>query len=171
MPCWGLKMVVLKTQGNIIMNLHVLFLFNKLYLYVCFCYITVSHSLLKGSSWLWSYSSWIYSYLWNQCLTSLKLPVRIRAQAEVLSIPHYEIKCVSYLQQSGRLFFPVTSISSTNKIDRQYISDILLKVSVNTISLIILLNYFRTKRYDKGFILVHSCLMNINNSIHSFTVA
>jgi len=40
-------MVVLKTQGNIIMNPHVLFLLKKLYLYVYFCYITVSHFFIK----------------------------------------------------------------------------------------------------------------------------
>ena len=28
-------------------------------------------------SWLWSYCSWIYNYLCNQCLSSLKLWVRI----------------------------------------------------------------------------------------------
>jgi hypothetical protein len=30
-----------------------------------------------GPSWLWSYSSWIYNYLCNQCLSPLKLWVRI----------------------------------------------------------------------------------------------
>ena len=29
------------------------------------------HNVLKGSSWLWSYSSWIYNYLCNQCLSLL----------------------------------------------------------------------------------------------------
>ena len=28
-----------------------------------------------GPSLLWSYGSWIYNYLWNQCLSSLKLRV------------------------------------------------------------------------------------------------
>jgi hypothetical protein len=164
MPWWGLIIVVLKMQGNIIMNLHVLFLFNKLYLYVCFCYITVSHSLLKWSSWLWSHSDWIYSYLCNQSL----LPVPVR-------IPFKAMRCRYHIMWSNlsvtcnrSVVFPVTPISSINKIDRQDISDILLKASLNTISLILLLsNYFRTKRYDQGFILVHSCLMNINNFIHS----
>jgi len=29
-----------------------------------------------GLSWSWSYGSWIYNYLCNQCLSSLKLWVR-----------------------------------------------------------------------------------------------
>jgi len=29
-----------------------------------------------GPSWCWSYASWIYNYLCNQCLSSLMLWVR-----------------------------------------------------------------------------------------------
>jgi len=28
---------------------------------------------LEGLSWLWSYGSWIYNYLCNQCLSPLKM--------------------------------------------------------------------------------------------------
>jgi hypothetical protein len=32
----------------------------------------------KGPSWSWSYGSWIYNYLCNQCLSPLMLRVRIQ---------------------------------------------------------------------------------------------
>jgi len=32
---------------------------------------------IGGSSWPWSYGSWIYNYLCNQCLSPLKLWDRI----------------------------------------------------------------------------------------------
>jgi len=40
-------------------------------------YISVLRYLLDppGPSWLWSYGSWIYNYLCNQCLSQLKLSV------------------------------------------------------------------------------------------------
>jgi len=38
--------------------------------------------LYSGQSyWLWSYGSWIYDYLCNQCLSLLKLWVRILLMA------------------------------------------------------------------------------------------
>jgi hypothetical protein len=49
---------------------------------------------------------------------------------EVYSIQHYVIKFVSDLRQVW--FFPV---SSTNKTDRHDITEILLKVALNTISI------------------------------------
>ena len=50
------------------------------------------------------------------------------AHGEVYSIQHYVIKCVSHLRHvSG------TPVSSTNKTDRHYITEILLKVALNTI--------------------------------------
>ena len=47
--------------------------------------------LKYGQSWSWSYGSWIYNYLCNQCLSPLKLWVRIPL---VYSIQHY-VKSVS----------------------------------------------------------------------------
>jgi hypothetical protein len=43
--------------------------------------------LYSLSSWLWSYGSWIYNYLCNQCLSPLVLWVRIsiRARCKTLS--------------------------------------------------------------------------------------
>ena len=57
------------------------------------------------------------------------------AHGEVHSIQYYVIKFVSDLQQVA--FYPGTSVSSTNKPDRQDITEILLKVALNTITLIL----------------------------------
>ena len=51
----------------------------------------------------------------------------------VYSIQHYVIKFVSALRRSG------TPISSTNKADRHEIAEILLKVALNTLTLILTL--------------------------------
>ena len=56
---------------------------------------------------------------------------------EVYSIQHYVIKFVSEVQQ--------VMVSSTNKTDRHDIIEILLKVSLNTITLTIL--DFHNKKY------------------------
>jgi hypothetical protein len=56
------------------------------------------------------------------------------AHGKVYWIQHYVIKFVSDLRQvSG--FFGLTPVSSTNKTDRHYITEILLKVALNTITL------------------------------------
>ena len=54
-------------------------------------------------------------------------------QGEVYSIQIYVIKFVSGLQQVGG-FFPGTPVSSTNKTDHNDITEILLKVALNTIT-------------------------------------
>jgi hypothetical protein len=53
---------------------------------------------------------------------------------EVYSIQHYVIKCVSDLRQVGG-FFSGTPVTSTNKTDRNDITEILLKVALNTMTL------------------------------------
>jgi len=35
-------------------------------------------TILKGPSWSWSYGSWSYNYLCNQCLSPLTLWVQIQ---------------------------------------------------------------------------------------------
>ena len=52
---------------------------------------------------------------------------------EVYSIQHYVIKFVSDLRQVS-CFFPGILVSSTNKTDCQDITEILLKVALNTIN-------------------------------------
>jgi hypothetical protein len=52
----------------------------------------------------------------------------------VYSIQHYVIKFVSDLRQVGG--YPGTPVSSTNKTDCHDITEILLKVALNTITLL-----------------------------------
>ena len=49
------------------------------------------------------------------------------------SIKYYVIKFVSDLRQVGGFFPPDTQVSYTNKTDRHDITEILLKVALNTI--------------------------------------
>jgi len=39
---------------------------------------------LQGPSWPWSYGSWSYNYLCNQCLSPLMLWVRISIRARFI---------------------------------------------------------------------------------------
>ena len=59
-------------------------------------------------------------------------PCPISAYRQVYSIQHYVIKFVNDLRQIGG-FLRVLRFSSTNKTDRRDITDILLKVALNTI--------------------------------------
>jgi hypothetical protein len=71
------------------------------YIYWTFMFSLVSIKF-KASSWSWSYGSWIYNYLCNQCLSPPKLWVRIALMTihdDVYSIQHYVIKFVSDLWQ------------------------------------------------------------------------
>jgi hypothetical protein len=79
----------------------------------------------KGPSWLWSYGSWIY-YLCNQCLSPMMLWVRISIRARCTTLCD---KVCQWLA-TDRWFPPV---SSTNKTYRHDITEILLKVALNTI--------------------------------------
>ena len=54
--------------------------------------------LVEGLSWSWEYSSWIYNCLCNQCISPLKLLVRIPFGKGVLEKQHYVIKFVSDLR-------------------------------------------------------------------------
>jgi hypothetical protein len=76
-------------------------------------------------SWLWSYSSWIYNY--NVPVQSVPKVVSLNpVHGEVYSIQHHVIKFVCDLWQvSGFL---------TNKTDHHDITEILLKVPLNTIN-------------------------------------
>jgi hypothetical protein len=67
--------------------------------------------------------------LFNQCLSQITSWVRILLRRCVLD-KHYVIKFIR-----GRLFFPGTSVSPTNKNDRHDITAILLKVTFNTMAL------------------------------------
>jgi hypothetical protein len=89
----------------------------------------LNKSVLEGPSWLWSYGSWIYDYLCNQFLSPLMLWVRISIRARCTTLCD---KNGQWLV-TGRWFSPGTPVSSTNKTDHHYITEILLKVALNTI--------------------------------------
>jgi hypothetical protein len=96
-------------------------------------YLMTVRWLLNGPSWSWWYVSWIYNYLLcNQCLPPIKLWVRTRSWRGVLDTTLCDKVC-KWLA-TGLWFPPVTPVSSTNKTDRHEITEILLKVTVNTIS-------------------------------------
>ena len=74
-------------------------------------------------------SSWQYNYLCNQCLSPLMLWVSIRARCTTLCD-----KVCQWLA-TGQWFSPGSLVSSTNKTDLLDITEILLKVALNTITL------------------------------------
>ena len=77
------------------------------------CYVSIN---LIGNgirvSRSWSYGSWIYKYLWNQCRSPLMLWVRI----PLMAIQHCVIKFFSDLRQVGSflrvLLFPPSILYS-----------------------------------------------------------
>ena len=84
-------------------------------------------------SWSWSYSNWIYNYLCNQYLSPLTLWVRIPLRRGVLDTTLCDKVC--QWRVAGWWFSQGTPVSSTNKPDRHDITEILLKVLLNTITL------------------------------------
>jgi hypothetical protein len=89
----------------------------------------------RGLSLLWSYGSWIYNYLWNQCLSPLKLWIWIPFSWGEL----YTTLCDKVCQwlATGRWFSPGIPVSSTNKTNLSDIAEILLKVALNTMTITI----------------------------------
>ena len=94
--------------------------------------LTLTNTL--GPSWSWSYGSWIYNYLFA-----------------ISAYHHYHCEFESHSWQgvlattlcdkvcqwiaAGQWFSLGTLVSSTNKIDSHDISEILLKVALNTITI------------------------------------
>ena len=74
------------------------------------------------------YASWIYNYLCNQCLSPLMLWVRISNRARCTTL------CDKVCQWLATVlwFSPGPSVSSTNKTDRQDITEILWTVALET---------------------------------------
>ena len=79
--------------------------------------------------WPWSYSSWIYNYLCNLCLSPLMLWVRLPLRARSTTL----CDKVCHWLLADRWFSPGLLVSSTNKTDRHDITEILLKVALKTI--------------------------------------
>ena len=94
-----------------------------------YMFIYTQEIYLRGLSWPWSYGSWIYYYLCNQCLSSLMLWVWISIRARCTTLCN---KVCQWLA-TGQWFSPGPPVSSTNKTDRHDITEILLKVALNTI--------------------------------------
>ena len=108
-------------------------LFTYIIMYPCwssdvyFQYIFIIH---QGSSWSWSYVSWVSNYLCNQYLSPLTLWVRIPLRRDVLDTTLHDKVC-QWLETSW-WFSPGTPVSSTNKTNRFNITEILLKVALIT---------------------------------------
>ena len=86
--------------------------------------ITVITLKLLGVVMVWSYNSWIYNYLCNQYLSPQTLWVRIPLRWGILDTTLCDKVC--------HWFSPGTLVSSTNNNDCYYITEILLKVALNT---------------------------------------
>jgi len=83
-------------------------------------------TLYGQAMWPWSYGSWIYNYIYNQCLSPLELWVRISIGARCTTCDK-----VCQWNATGRWFSPDPPVSSTNKTDLHDITEILLKVALN----------------------------------------
>jgi hypothetical protein len=83
-----------------------------------------------GASWSWLNGSYINNYLCNQCLSPLKLWVWTPFMVRCTRYNIYDK--VSEWFTTGRWFSPGTLVSSTNKFDSHDITEILLKVALDT---------------------------------------
>ena len=83
----------------------------------------------EGLSWSGSYGSWSYNYLCNQYLSPLMLWVQISIRARCTTTCD---KVCQWLV-TGLWFSPGPLVSTTNKTDCHDITEILLKVVLNTI--------------------------------------
>jgi len=83
-----------------------------------------------GPSWSWLYGSWIYNCLCNPRLSPLTLWVRIPLRRGVLDTTLCDKVC--QWPVTSRWFSPISSTNYTNHHD---ITEILLRVALNTINL------------------------------------
>ena len=91
----------------------------------------ISHKNLE-LSWWWSYCSWISNYLCNQCLSPLKLWILNPVQARCTQ---YNIMWYSLSVTSDKSVVFSGRVLSTNKTNRHDITEILLKVVLDIITL------------------------------------
>jgi hypothetical protein len=115
----------------------------------------------KGLSWSWSYGSWIYNYLCNQCLSPLMLWVRISLRARCTTLCD---KVCQWLA-TGQWFSLGPPVSFTNKIDRHDIIEILLKVALNTMKQTITCHKSSLNRFRKIIVINHVCCHNSKYSL------
>ena len=121
---------------------------------------------LSDSEWerVSSYGSWIYNYLCNQCLSPQRCEFETRSLRSVL-----DTLCDKGCQWlvTCRWFSPV---SSTNKTDRNDITEILLKVALGTITLTIApySSSVRLYMYTNEEICYHGVWVHIYQCITTF---
>ena len=107
----------------------------------------------KGSSGPWSFGSSIYNYLCNRCISPLILCVRLplRARSRTVCVP------VCQWLTAGWWFSPGPPVSSINKTDRHDLTEILLKVALNTI------------KPNLNKLVLSSCRLLAGSFTHSFS--
>jgi hypothetical protein len=111
-------------------------------------------NIIQGPLWSWSYGSWIYNYLCNQCISPLKLWVWI---PHMVRCTRCNIMWWSLSVTCGKsVVSPGTLVSFTNKTDSHDIAEILLKVALNTMTLT--LKYHST---NVGFLITVTMLEGI----------
>ena len=93
------------------------------------CYSLSLNNEMLVSSWPWSYGSWIYNYLCNQRISPLMLWVWTSIWARCTPLCD---KVCQWLA-TGHWFPPGPLVSSTNITDCHDITELLLKVALNTI--------------------------------------
>jgi hypothetical protein len=89
------------------------------------CIVASYHTVYMGTSLPWSYGSWIYSAYHHWCCEWVRISIRARCTT----------LCDKFCQwhATDRWLYPGHPVSSTNKTDRHDITEILLKVALNTI--------------------------------------
>ena len=141
-------------QGSILVNVQICwlggwqyhinnFLFTFLGILIKFVIIVYQHQVSS-----WSCGSWIYNYLWHQCLLPLMLWVRIPFRGGVLDTTLC-VKVCHWLAV-GWWFCLGTSISSSNKIDHHDITEILLKVALYFVTLTLAITFGDIKNWPKS---------------------
>ena len=101
----------------------------KLFVVLYYIVTSVLMYFIFKTKGTWSYGSWIYNYLCNHCQSPLMLWVRISSRARCTTLCD---KVCQWLA-TGQWFSLVPPVSPTNKTDHHDITEILLKVALNTI--------------------------------------
>jgi hypothetical protein len=91
--------------------------------YIQYIVFYIRRPVVDGPARPWSYCSWMYNYLSNECLSSR---ISIRARGSTLCDKVYQRLATCRWFSTGH------PVSSTNKTDRHDIAEILLKVTLNT---------------------------------------
>jgi hypothetical protein len=91
------------------------------------CSVRYTNVKMVAPSWAWSYGSWIYNYICNQCLSSLMLWVRISIRPRCTTL--YDFRQVGGFLRVFRFPPPIKPTT----ID---IAEILLKVAFNILHLL-----------------------------------